>query len=103
MSFWCLQFPPKNEQKQLDMRFHISKVEFVCSFFGGNVSLKKMVSTLSDLYEFPIFANILFVVKQCGEQLITLSFLFLNNIISISTIGFFQSHFVHCHTTKAPN
>ena len=41
MSFWCLQFLPKNEQKQVDLRFHSSKVEFVCSFFGGNVCLKK--------------------------------------------------------------
>ena len=22
MSFWCLQFPPKNEQKQVNLRFH---------------------------------------------------------------------------------
>ena len=37
MSFWCLQFPPKNEQKkkQVDLRYHSSKVEFVRSFFGG--------------------------------------------------------------------
>ena len=41
MSFWCLQFPPKNERKQVDLRFHSSKVEFVFSFFGGNVGLKK--------------------------------------------------------------
>ena len=31
----CLQFPPKNEQKQVDLRYHSSKVEFVCSCFGG--------------------------------------------------------------------
>ena len=36
----CLQFPPKNEQKQVDLRYHSSKVEFVCSFFGRNVGLK---------------------------------------------------------------
>ena len=41
MSFWCLQFPPKNERKQVNLRFHSSKVEFVGSFHGGNVSLKK--------------------------------------------------------------
>ena len=40
MSFWCLQFPPKNERKQVNLRFHSSKVEFVRSFFGGNVYLK---------------------------------------------------------------
>ena len=40
MSFWCLQFPPK-KRTQVKLRFHSSKVEFVCLFFGGNVSLKK--------------------------------------------------------------
>ena len=29
MSFWYLQFPPKNERKQVDLRFHSSKIEFV--------------------------------------------------------------------------
>ena len=38
MSFWCLQFLPKNERKQVDLS---SKVEFFCSFFGRNVGLKK--------------------------------------------------------------
>ena len=37
MSFWWLQFPPKTEEKQS----HSSKIEFVRSFFGGNVGLKK--------------------------------------------------------------
>ena len=41
MSFWCLQFPPKNQPKQVNLRFHSSKVEFVRLFFGGNVYLKK--------------------------------------------------------------
>ena len=41
MSFWCPPFPPKNEQKQVYLRFHSSKVEFIRSFFGGNVYLKK--------------------------------------------------------------
>ena len=36
MVFWCLRFPPKNEQKQVDLRYHSSKVEFLHSFFGGN-------------------------------------------------------------------
>ena len=35
MSVWCLQFPPKNEQKRVNLRYHSSKVEFVCPFFGG--------------------------------------------------------------------
>ena len=37
MPFWCLKFSPKNEQKQVNLRFHISEVEFFCSFFGGIV------------------------------------------------------------------
>ena len=41
MSFCWLQFPPKNEQKQVDLRFQSSKVVFVCLFFGGNIYLKK--------------------------------------------------------------
>ena len=31
--FWCLQFLQKNERKQVDLRYHCSKVEFICSFF----------------------------------------------------------------------
>ena len=46
---WCLQFPPKNEQKQVNLRYHCGEVEFISSFFGGNVSLKVIISTLSDL------------------------------------------------------
>ena len=41
MPFSCLQFPPKNKRKQVDLRFHSIKVEFVSSFFGGNIFLKK--------------------------------------------------------------
>ena len=37
MSFWCLQFPPKTNKN----KSHGSEIEFVCSFFGGNLSLKK--------------------------------------------------------------
>ena len=36
-----LQFLTKNEGKQVDLRYHSSKVEFVRSFFGRNVGLKK--------------------------------------------------------------
>ena len=32
MVFWCLQFSPKNERKQVDLRYHSSKVEFLRSF-----------------------------------------------------------------------
>ena len=41
MSFWCLQFLLKNERKQVDLRYHSSKVKFVRSFFGRNIGLKK--------------------------------------------------------------
>ena len=35
--FFCvLNFLQKNERKQVDMRYHSSKVEFLRSFFGGN-------------------------------------------------------------------
>ena len=34
MSFWCLQFLPKNERKQVDLRYHSCKVELIRSFFG---------------------------------------------------------------------
>ena len=41
MSFCCFQFPPKNERKQVNLRYHSSKVEFVRSFFGRIIGLKK--------------------------------------------------------------
>ena len=31
----------KKRVKQVDLRCHSSKVEFICSYFGGNVYLKK--------------------------------------------------------------
>ena len=39
MFFWCL-ISSKKEWKQVDLRSHNSKVEFVHSIFGGNVGLK---------------------------------------------------------------
>ena len=32
---------PQNERKQVDLRYHSSKVELVCLLFGRNVGLKK--------------------------------------------------------------
>ena len=58
MSFWCLQFPPKNERKQVDLRFHSSKVEFVCSFFGGNVYLKKSFRLFLTFSRVNIFSSL---------------------------------------------
>ena len=34
--FRVVNFLQKNEQKQVDLRYHSSKVEFVRSFFGEN-------------------------------------------------------------------
>ena len=51
--FWSFQFSPKKERKQDNLRYHSGKVEFICLFFGGNVGLKKIISTLSDLYKKP--------------------------------------------------
>ena len=34
MSFWCHQFLQENEGKQVDLRFHSSKVELVRSLIG---------------------------------------------------------------------
>ena len=36
MSFWCLQFSQKTEQKQFDLRYHSSKVEFFSFVFWEN-------------------------------------------------------------------
>ena len=36
MVFWCLQFPPKNKRKPVNLSYHSNKVEFLRSFFGGN-------------------------------------------------------------------
>ena len=48
MSFWCLQFLPKQERKQFNLRYHSSKVEIIC--FLKKHRLEKINSTLSDLY-----------------------------------------------------
>ena len=41
MSFWCPQFLPKNEQKQVNLRFHSNKVDFVRLLLARNIGLKK--------------------------------------------------------------
>ena len=40
MPFWCLQLLPKNEQKQVNLRYHSSKVNFIPLFFGRIHGLK---------------------------------------------------------------
>ena len=40
----------KRTKTCVNLRFHSSKVEFVRLFFWGNVDLKKIFSTLSDLF-----------------------------------------------------
>ena len=69
MSFWHLQFPPKNERKQVDLRFHSSKVEFVFSFFGGNVGLKK---------SFRLCLTFSFVLKTMPKFWVSISLLDFN-------------------------
>ena len=40
--YWVINFLQKtNENKSTWVRFHSSKVEFICLLFGGNVGLKK--------------------------------------------------------------
>ena len=34
ISKWGRRFPPKIERKQVDLRYHSSKVEFIRLFFG---------------------------------------------------------------------
>ena len=44
MSFWRIQFLPKRAgRKHVDLRYHGSKVEFIRSFFGRIVGLKKSI------------------------------------------------------------
>ena len=71
MSFWCLQFLTKNERKQVDLRFHSSKVEFVRSFFGRNVGLKKsfrLCLTFSKMITLYVSANIFDPLEFCVCQ-----------------------------------
>ena len=49
MDFLGCRFPTKNEQNQVDLRYHSIKVEFVRSFFGGDRWPKKPFSKLIDL------------------------------------------------------
>ena len=49
--FGVFKFPPKNEQKQVDLRYHSSKVEFLRSFFWRKSKTSKPLSKLTDLYK----------------------------------------------------
>ena len=49
MSFWRLQFLPKNERKQIDLRYHSSKVEFFRSFYGR---IEETINRFRDLLTF---------------------------------------------------
>ena len=59
MVFGGRQFPPKNERKQVDLRYHSSKVVFVRSFFGGNRWRKKTISKLTALSDLIFFFKFL--------------------------------------------
>ena len=71
MSFRCLQFSPKYERKQVDLRFHSSKVEFVRSFFWRKRWLEKVILTLSDLYIFRRFHDSIVCKLIIRQQLDT--------------------------------
>ena len=47
--FWCLLFPPKNEQKNFTLLLWYLKLTCFRSFFGGNIRHQKTISKLSDL------------------------------------------------------
>ena len=70
MSFWCLQFPPKNERKQVDLKFHSSKVEFICLFFGWNVYLKKSFRLFLTFNKEQVMEElrVTFILSQLGEE-----------------------------------
>ena len=40
MTFWCLQFLPKNECKKVNLRYHSIKLEFNYSFFEETLAWK---------------------------------------------------------------
>ena len=92
MCFWCLQFLQKNEQKQVDLRLHFSKVEFVCLVFWRNVSLKKsfrlcltfrlflefntnykclsLQGTRINLFWFEVFFKVVILKQLLGSQIL---------------------------------
>ena len=86
MSFWCLQFLPKNERKQVALRYHSSKVEFffVCflgelripkSPFEINWPLSKSVHQLSSNIATALLVLTLFSIENPSTQLSNLSLL----------------------------
>ena len=57
MSFWCFQFFPKNERKQVDLRYLNSKVEFLLSFLVEIEDIKnpfKIIWPLRPLHNFHV-------------------------------------------------
>ena len=63
MFLWCLHFLPKNELKQSTS----SKIEFVRSFFGRNVGLKKSFR-IRLTFSIIFFRNILYSCKTIIQQ-----------------------------------
>ena len=53
---------PKNERKQVNLRYHSSRVDFFCSFFGRIEDTKKDISKLTDLYE-----SIYYIALLCSN------------------------------------
>ena len=52
MSFWCLQFLPKNEQINLTLLLWYLMLTCFRSFFGKNWCHQKDISKLTDLWQF---------------------------------------------------
>ena len=58
MSFWCLQFPPKMKWKQVNLRYHSSKVKFILLFFWRNSWLDNSLLSFTDLYKIWDYQNV---------------------------------------------
>ena len=60
-SFWCLQILPKNKRKQVDLRYHSGKVEFVHSFLKRSL---RLFLTFIELFFFIVIDTVLNLTCQ---------------------------------------
>ena len=68
MPFWCLQFPPKNKRKQVNLRYRSGEVKIVCSFFGGIVGLKKSLELYLTFRYMRLAFAILRTLMHCNSR-----------------------------------
>ena len=107
MVFWCLQFLPKNERKQVNLRYHSTKVEFVCSFFGRIVGLKKSLRLCLTFNGLSIYDKILQILNVRSFTFF-LSFcdkIWIKGKVLLSHISPFATllqHLGHCIFNKSP-